>query len=88
MDCIGAINSILISAHHPVLPGSPRREEGSHVSAYSGSESESSFNVKSSQISFIARKIRKIGEASADTTETYYMKGYYNLEEEPIKVKI
>jgi len=32
-------------------------------------------------------KIRKIGEASADTaaTETYYMKGYYNLEEETIK---
>ena len=30
------------------------------------------------------------GEASADkaTTETYYMKGYYNLEEEKIKVKI
>src|SRR6218665_2310574 len=41
------------------------------------------------QISFIAWKIRKIGEASADTaaTETYYMKGYYNLEEETIKVK-
>ena len=40
------------------------------------------FQVKSSQISFIAWKIRKIGEASADTaaTETYYMKGYYNLE--------
>ena len=34
--------------------------------------------------------IKKIGEASADTaaTETYYMKGYYNLEEEKIKVKI
>ena len=47
-------------------------------------------NVKSSQISFIAWKIRKIGVASADTaaTETYYMKGYYNLEEEKIKVKI
>ena len=46
--------------------------------------------VKSSQISFIAWKIRKIGEASADTdtTETYYMKGCYNLEEEMIKVKI
>ena len=47
-------------------------------------------NLKStSQISFIAWKIRKIGEASADTaaTETYYMKGYYNLEE-TIKVKI
>ena len=46
--------------------------------------------VKSSQISFIAWKIREIGEASADTaaTETYYMKGYYNLEEETIKVKI
>ena len=46
--------------------------------------------VKSSQISFIAWKIRKIGEASADTTatDTYYMKGYYNLEEEKIKVKI
>ena len=46
--------------------------------------------VKSSQISFIAWKIRKIGEASADTaaTEAYYMKGYYNLEEETIKVKI
>ena len=45
---------------------------------------------KSSQISFIAWKIRKIMEASADTaaTETYYMKGYYNLEEEKIKVKI
>ena len=45
---------------------------------------------KSSQISFITWKIRKIGEASADTaaTETYYMKGYYNLEEETIKVKI
>jgi len=43
-----------------------------------------------SQISFIAWKIRKIGEASADTaaTETYYMNGYYNLEEETIKVKI
>ena len=42
-----------------------------------------------SQISFIAWKIRKIGEASADTaaTETNYMKGYYNLEEETIKVK-
>ena len=47
-------------------------------------------SVKSSQISFIAWKVRKIGEASADTaeTETYYMKGYYNLEEETIKVKI
>ena len=46
--------------------------------------------VKSSQISFIAWKIRKIGEASADTaaTEAYYMKRYYNLEEETIKVKI
>ena len=45
--------------------------------------------VKSSQISFIAWKIRKIGEASADTaaTEAYYML-YYNLEEETIKVKI
>src|SRR6218665_2178372 len=43
--------------------------------------------VKSSQISFIAWKIRKIGEASADTaaTETYYMKGYYNLEEEKME---
>ena len=48
------------------------------------------FINKSSQISFVAWKIRKIGEASADTaaTETYYMKGYYNLEEETIKVKI
>src|SRR6218665_915547 len=48
------------------------------------------FKVKSSQISFIAWKIRKIGEASADTaaTEAHYMKGYYNLEEETIKVKI
>src|SRR6218665_1608301 len=38
--------------------------------------------VKTSQISFIAWKIRKIGEASADTaaTEAHYMKGYYNLE--------
>ena len=47
------------------------------------------YQVKSSQISFIAWKIRKIGEASADTaaTEIYYMKGYYNLEE-TIKVKI
>ena len=46
--------------------------------------------VKSSQISFIAWQIRKIGEASVDTAanETYYMKGYYNLEEETIKVKI
>src|SRR6218665_355139 len=37
--------------------------------------------IKSSQISFIAWKIRKIGEASADTaaTEAHYMKGYYNL---------
>ena len=45
--------------------------------------------VKSSQVSFIAWKIRKIGEASADTatTETYYMKGCYNFEEETIKVK-
>ena len=45
--------------------------------------------IKSSQISYIAWKITKIGEASADTaaTETYYMKGYYNLEE-TIKVKI
>ena len=45
--------------------------------------------VKSCQISFIAWKITKIGEASAETaaTETYYMKGYYNLEEETIKVK-
>ena len=44
---------------------------------------------KSSQISFIT-KIIKNGEASADTaaTETYYMNGYYNLEEETIKVKI
>src|SRR6218665_2478918 len=43
-----------------------------------------------SQISFIAWKIRKIWEASADTaaTEAHYMKGYYNLEEETIKVKI
>jgi len=33
-------------------------------------------------------RLEKIGEASADTaaTETYYMKGYYNLEEETIKV--
>jgi len=40
-----------------------------------------------SQISFIAWKIRKIGEASADTaaTEAHYMKGYHNLEEETIK---
>jgi len=47
-----------------------------------------SVQVKSSQISFIAWKIRKIGEATADTaaTETYYMRGYYNLEEETIKV--
>src|SRR6218665_846256 len=47
-------------------------------------------HVKSSQISFIAWKIRKMGEASADTaaTEAHYMKGYYNLEEETIKVKI
>jgi len=39
---------------------------------------------------FIAWKIRKIEEASADTaaTEAYYMKGNYNLEEETIKVKI
>src|SRR6218665_696914 len=46
--------------------------------------------VKLSQISFIAWKIRKIEEASADTaaTETYYMKGYYNFEEETIKVKV
>ena len=46
--------------------------------------------IKSSQISFIAWKIRKIEETSADTaaTETYYMKGYYNLKEETIKVKI
>ena len=46
--------------------------------------------VKSSQISFIAWKIRKIGETSADTagTEAHYMKGYYNLEEETIKMKI
>ena len=38
---------------------------------------------KSSQIFFIAWKIGKIGEASADTstTETYYVKGYYDLEE-------
>ena len=35
-------------------------------------------------------RLERIGEASADTaaTETYYMKGYYNLEEETIKVKI
>ena len=35
-------------------------------------------------------RLERIGEASADTaaTETYYMKGYYNLEEEKIKVKI
>ena len=35
--------------------------------------------VKWSQISFIAWKIRKIGEAPADTaaTETYYIKGKY-----------
>jgi len=42
--------------------------------------------VKSSQVKFRLlheRKIRKIGEASADTTatETYYIKGCYNLEE-------
>ena len=45
--------------------------------------------TKSSHISFIAWKIRKIGETSAHTaaTETYYMKEYYNLEEETIKVK-
>ena len=49
-----------------------------------------SYTIKSSQISFIAWKIRKIGEASADTaaTETYNRKGYYNMEEETIKVKI
>jgi len=43
----------------------------------------------SSQVKY-AWKIRKNGEASAETaaTETYYMKGYYNLEEETIKVKI
>jgi len=43
---------------------------------------------KSSQISFIAWKIRKIGEALADTatTEIYYIKGYYDLEE-TIKVQ-
>ena len=46
--------------------------------------------IKASQIALIASKIRKIGEASADTaaTETYFMKGCYNLEEETIKVKI
>src|SRR6218665_4149069 len=52
-------------------------------------ESNYTLKVKSvSQISFIAWKIRKIGEASADTaaTEAHYMKGYYNLEEETIKV--
>ena len=38
-------------------------------------------NIKSIQISFIAWKIRKMREASSDTvaTETYYMKGCYNL---------
>jgi len=39
------------------------------------------YGNRSSQISFIAWKIRKIGEASADTAtgETYYIKGYYDL---------
>ena len=43
----------------------------------------------SSQVSFITWQIRKIGEASADTatTETYYIQGYYNLEE-TIKAQI
>ena len=47
-----------------------------------------SSQVKSNIV--IAWKIRKIGEASADTaaTEAHYMKRYYNLEEETIKVKI
>src|SRR6218665_3286298 len=47
---------------------------------------------KSSQVTYrlLHGRLEKIGEASADTaaTETYYMKGYYNLEEETIKVKI
>src|SRR6218665_3462860 len=50
------------------------------------------FDVKSSQVKYrlLHGRLEKIGEASADTaaTETYYMKGYYNLEEETIKVKI
>src|SRR6218665_60020 len=47
---------------------------------------------KSSQVKYrlLHGRLERIGEASADTaaTETYYMKGYYNLEEETIKVKI
>ena len=54
------------------------QNETKHSSNYSTFVSRTtSSQVKSSQISFIAWKIRKIGEASADTaaTETYYMKG-------------
>src|SRR6218665_3128219 len=46
----------------------------------------------SSQVKYrlLHGSLEKNWEASADTaaTETYYMKGYYNLEEETIKVKI
>ena len=70
------------------LPRPPSRDRGFLPSAITVSRLRRL--VKSSQIAFIALKIRKIGEASADTaaTETYYMKGYYNLEEETSKVKI
>ena len=48
--------------------------------------------VESSQVKYLLLhgRLERIGEASADTaaTETYYMNGYYNLEEETIKVKI
>ena len=49
-------------------------------------------SIKSSQVKYrlLHGRLERIGEASADTaaTETYYMKGYYNLEEETIKVKV
>src|SRR6218665_2946928 len=47
------------------------------------------FKVKSSQVKYrlLHGRLEKIGEASADTaaTETYYMKGYYNLEKKRLK---
>ena len=45
---------------------------------------------QSSQYCLLHGRLERIGEGSADTaaTETYYMKGYYNLEEETTKVKI
>jgi len=61
--------------------------EALEISSLSASQKVSLLQVK---YRLLHGRLERIGEASADTaaTETYYMKGYCNLEEETIKVKI